>query len=80
MVRGAAIAATAVPGRYQCADTDSTARGRGRRRPSAAQARLQSLSNRVFIGLPCPRKIVGSGAFMAGPVAAGASSPRLYTL
>jgi hypothetical protein len=52
MVRGAIVAVIAVPGKYQCAETDSTARGRGTRWPIAAQPRVQSLTWSAFIGLP----------------------------
>src|SRR5262245_3255924 len=61
MVRGRAVAVTRVPGRYQWADTQTTARGRGRVTPSARQAREYALSWIAFIGLPWPRKRAGSG-------------------
>src|SRR5678816_4150661 len=61
MVRGAAIAVTKVAGRYQCAETHSTARGRGISFPIAAQPFAQALCIKAFIGLPCPKKIAGIG-------------------
>src|SRR5215472_1552396 len=65
MVRGAAIAVTAVPGMYQWAEIASTARGLGvSPAPSAAQARVQGFSCKAFIGLPCPRKTAGSRTLM----------------
>src|SRR5690349_3975860 len=59
IVRGRATAVTAVPGRYQCAETHSTARGRGRSFPRLAQPRVQLFSWMAFIGFPCPKKIAG---------------------
>ena len=66
MVRGAAIAVTAVPGMYQCAEIARTARGLGTSpAPSVAQERVQIFSSNAFIGLPCPMKTAGSRAPMA---------------
>src|SRR4051812_9686617 len=59
MVRGARVAVTRVPGRYQCAETATIARGRGRARPRAAQASVYALRWIAFIGLPCPKKKAG---------------------
>src|SRR6188474_1695551 len=63
MVRGARMAVTQVPGRYQCAETATTARGRGSARPMAAQASVYVLRWMAFMGLPCPKKNAG----MVGP-------------
>jgi hypothetical protein len=48
-----------VPGTYQWAEMQSTARGRGAEAPRAAQAFDHSLGSKAFIGLPCPKKMVG---------------------
>src|SRR6185436_10357387 len=53
------MAVTQVPGRYQCAETATTARGRGSARPMAAQASVYALRSMAFIGLPCPKKKAG---------------------
>ena len=58
MVRGAAIAVTAVPGTYQCAENISTARAFGNRAPSARHASAYGPPS-AFIGLPWPKKIAG---------------------
>src|SRR5256886_13826826 len=65
MVRGVAMAVTALPGTYQWAETESTARARGRAAPSALQAQLQGFTRRAFNGLPCPRNSAGRRALMA---------------
>src|SRR5690349_3706822 len=61
MVRGWAIALTSVAGKYQCADTQTIARGRGIDLPIMAQPLVQSFCWSAFIGLPCPKKIAGIG-------------------
>src|SRR6185503_11541743 len=53
-----------VAGRYQCAETQSTARGRGRSLPMDAQPSVQGLWISAFIGLPCPKKMAGIGFVM----------------
>src|SRR5262252_4747158 len=66
MVRGESMAVTAVPAMYQCAEIESTARGRGSFAPSAAQPRVQAFVCSAFIGLPCPRNSAGSLARGSG--------------
>src|SRR5579863_3114909 len=68
MVRGAAIAVTAVAGTYQWAESESTARGRGREAPSAAQARVQEFSVSAFSGLPWPTNSAGRAVLISGPL------------
>ncbi len=63
IVRGVAIAVTAVPRTYQCADTARIARGRGVRSPNARHASVCRLRSSVFIGLPWPRNTQGMRAF-----------------
>jgi hypothetical protein len=48
-----------VAGRYQCAETHNTARGRGSSLPRRAQLRVQAFAWIAFIGLPCPKKTAG---------------------
>jgi hypothetical protein len=62
MVRGLGIAVTAVAGRYQCADTDRIAFGRGSAAPSAAQPEVHAFFCRAFIGLPWPKNTAGMRA------------------
>src|SRR6266436_6712336 len=64
MVRGFAMAVTAVAATYQWAEIESTARGRGREAPSAFQARVQEFTRTAFRGLPCPRNSAGRRALM----------------
>jgi len=61
MVGGERIAVTKVAGKYQWADTESTALGRRISFPIAAQPSVQALCINAFIGLPCPKKIAGIG-------------------
>src|SRR5688572_10691080 len=61
MVRGVGIAVTRVAGRYQCAETQSTARGHGMFLPMDAQPSVQAFCVSAFIGLPCPKKMAGMG-------------------
>src|SRR5688500_4648000 len=61
MVRGVGIAVTKVAGRYQWAETQTTARGRGMSLPMDAQPCVQTLCVSAFIGLPCPKKMAGMG-------------------
>jgi hypothetical protein len=44
---------------YQCADTTTMARGRGRLSPRVRHDAVYVLSDRAFIGLPWPRKAAG---------------------
>jgi hypothetical protein len=53
------MAVTATPGRYQCAEIETIARGRGSERPIAAQASVVALRVIAFTGLPWPKKIAG---------------------
>jgi hypothetical protein len=53
------MAVTIVPGKYQCAETQSTARGRDSVAPILAQDCVYSLRASAFIGLPCPKKMAG---------------------
>jgi hypothetical protein len=48
------MAVTAVAPIYQCADTTSSARGRGSWLPSARHPSVNPFRSRVFIGLPWP--------------------------
>ena len=64
MVRGDAMAVTAVALMYQWADTMRMARGRGIDAPNAAHASLYRLRSRAFIGLPCPKNTAGRAAAM----------------
>src|SRR5688500_12405322 len=81
MVRGCCMVVTSVPGRYQCAETHTIARGRGMLRPSARQPSVQALVCNAFIGLPWPKKIAGmrmaAGAYMRRAAAEGAKAQRL---
>ena len=52
MVRGLAIAVTAVALMYQCADTTRMARGLGVAAPKARQAWVYRFCSRAFIGFP----------------------------
>jgi hypothetical protein len=52
MVRGRAMAVTAVPSMYQWADTQRIARGVGTRAPKAAQASVKRLGSMAFMGEP----------------------------
>jgi hypothetical protein len=61
MVRGVGITVTKVPGRYQWAEIESTARGRRMCLPMVAQPSVQALCDKAFIGLPCPKKMAGIG-------------------
>src|SRR5690242_624325 len=63
MVRGRAIAVTAVTVVYQCAETTRMARGLGTPAPNDCHAFEYRFVSSAFIGLPCPRKAAGmSGA------------------
>src|SRR4051794_22981814 len=62
MVRGRAIAVTAVAPKYQWAETTSTARGRGSCRPIARHAAVKPFRSSVFIGLPWPMNKAGMGS------------------
>src|SRR5690349_1906656 len=59
MVRGEAIAVTAVALTYQCADTARIARGFGADAPKPRQASVKRLRSSAFIGLPWPRNAAG---------------------
>jgi hypothetical protein len=59
IVRGCAMAVTAVALMYQCAEMTSTARGRGTVSPSTRHALVKRLRSNVFIGLPCPMNAAG---------------------
>jgi hypothetical protein len=59
MVLGAVLIVTPVPGTYQCADTASTAFGRGMDLPIDAHPSVYLFVAKAFIGLPCPKKIAG---------------------
>ncbi len=59
MVRGLAIAVTAVALTYQCAETIRIARGRGTEAPNDRHASVKRLRSSAFIGLPWPRKAAG---------------------
>jgi hypothetical protein len=59
MVRGAVAMVTPVAGTYQCADTQTIARGRGSSAPMRRQASVYGLVDTAFIGLPWPKKIAG---------------------
>src|SRR5690606_28880550 len=65
MVRGRAMAVTAVTFPYQCAETTRMALGRGMVRPSFAQAFEKRFCSTAFIGLPCPKKTAGVGRVFA---------------
>src|SRR5690606_20456659 len=62
---------TKVPGTYQCAETESTARGTGRLSPRARKARDQRLSSIAFMGEPCPTNTTGRRAGEPGGDEAG---------
>src|SRR4029077_6152466 len=51
MVRGAVVTVTPVPGANQCAETHSTALGRTRRFPSAAQASVSRIVQQCVHGI-----------------------------
>src|SRR5438046_6429455 len=59
MVRGRSIAVTSVAGRYQWAETQTMAFGRGRDLPISAQAAVVAFRSMAFIGFPCPKNMVG---------------------
>src|SRR4051812_26111490 len=59
MVRGFAIAVTAVALMYQCAEMTRMARGRGTAAPNARHAAVYRLSSSAFIGFPWPRNAAG---------------------
>src|SRR5687768_8274754 len=59
MVRGCATAVTAVAGRYQCAEMQRIALGRGRAVPIADQPCVQAFLPIAFIGLPWPKNSAG---------------------
>jgi hypothetical protein len=65
-VGGRSIAVTATPGRYQCADTETIARGRGIAFPIAAHPSVYELRVIAFIGVPCPKNIAGMDVGMTG--------------
>ena len=52
MVRGRAMAVTAVALTYQCAETTRIARGRGTALPNARHASVYRLRSSAFIGFP----------------------------
>jgi hypothetical protein len=58
-----------VYGKYQCADTASTAFGLGIEVPRSVQPSVQVLLANAFIGLPCPKKMAGIGFVMSIPFA-----------
>src|SRR5262245_33803995 len=60
MVGGCAMAVTAVPRMYQCAEMARIAFGLPNLRPAADHASVCRLRSSVFIGLPCPRKTAGA--------------------
>src|SRR5574342_766178 len=59
MVSGRAFPVTKVPAAYQCAETETTAVGRGRSPARERKPRLHSLSWMAFRGEPCPTKRTG---------------------
>lgn len=59
MVRGLAIAVTAVAPMYQCADTTRSARGFGSLVPMSRHAFVYRFDSSVFIGLPWPMNSTG---------------------
>src|SRR5216684_4209131 len=59
MVRGERAKVTAVSETYQCAEMQRIALGRRSDLPILLQPSVYSLRSRAFIGLPCPKKIVG---------------------
>src|SRR6266550_8841761 len=61
MLRGVAIAVTAVSGTYQWADTQRMALGLGKALPIASQPSVQVFRCKAFSGFPCPKKIAGMG-------------------
>src|SRR5215471_16852432 len=65
MVRGLAIAVTAVAFTYQCAETTRMARGRGMLLPKLRHAVEYRLISSAFIGLPCPKNTAGIGVGVA---------------
>ena len=75
MVRGRAMAVTAVALTYQWADTIRMARGRGTEAPKLRQASVKRLRSSAFIGLPWPRKAAGMAAlvFMVGSGGCGSA-------
>src|ERR1044072_3201653 len=62
IVLGLGIAVTAVAPKYQCAEMERIARGRGRCRPKARHASVKPFDSSVFIGLPWPMKRAGIDA------------------
>ena len=59
MVGGMRFDITAQNDTYQCADTASTAFGRGMDLPIDAHPSVYLFVAKAFIGLPCPKKIAG---------------------
>jgi uncharacterized protein len=91
IVRGRAVAVTAVPGWHQCAETTRIARGRGTERPIALQASVYRLVSIAFMGLPWPKKIAGSAmapawhvpaehAYNRGTLRAALAVPALFAV
>ena len=64
MVRGLAMAVTAVMLTYQWAEIDRMALASPSEAPNSAQAAVQRLVSRAFMGLPWPRKAAGAMVMM----------------
>ena len=89
-MRGRAIAVASSAGRYQCAETQTTAFGFGIVSPIFDQARVYAFCSIAFIGLPWPKKMTGIRAMtqnhvvkvpvVLGAAAASAVAERMWPL